>query len=194
MEDLYFVIFIAVIGLVPVFVMPWINRARINDLKQTVKLLTYVLEKEGIFIPKTKSIERQIPDKYIKTTIKQKSSVEEITKEFVEPEINVTPKTESQLESVSKVGFEQQFGARFPVWIGGIALALAGFFLVKYSIDNNLLSPAVRVTLGGILGVALLYSAKWVRSKPDFANGVRIAQSLAGAGIAILYVVSFASA
>ena len=92
-----------------------------------------------------------------------------------------------------KIGFEQQFGARLPVWIGGVALALAGFFLVKYSIENNLISPTVRVLLGAIFGVGLLYGAKWVRNKPDFANGVRISQSLAGAGIAVLYVSSFAA-
>ena len=77
--------------------------------------------------------------------------------------------------------------------VGGVALALAGFFLVKYSIEHDLLSPLARVLLGSALGVGLLGAAGWVRSKPDFANGRRIAQSLSGAGVAVLYVCLFAS-
>ena len=56
---------------------------------------------------------------------------------------------------------------------GGVALALAGFFLIKYSIEHELLSPLARVLLGSALGVGLLGAADWVRSKPDFANGRR---------------------
>lgn len=176
-------------ALVTAFIMPWINYSRINDLKQTIRQLKAALEKEGIELPKNRPFHYPLYAEQTHATAIKKNTEEDVAippTEDEKPEIKPQPK--------EKVGFEQQFGARLPVWIGGVALALAGFFLVKYSIDNNLLSPAVRVTLGAILGVGLLYSAKWVRNKPDFANGVRIAQSLAGAGIAILYVVSFASA
>lgn len=90
--------------------------------------------------------------------------------------------------------FEQQFGARLPVWIGGIALALSGFYLVKYSIDNNLLTPEIRVLLGAIFGAALIGAARYIRvKKPDMADGTRIAQALCGAGIADLYATIFAA-
>lgn len=91
------------------------------------------------------------------------------------------------------ISFEQQFGARLPVWIGGVALALAGFFLVKYSIEIGLLSPFVRVVLGVLFGLGLLNVAEKVRTKPDMANGKRIAQALSGAGIADLYISIFAA-
>ncbi|MFP5284258.1 MAG: DUF2339 domain-containing protein, partial [Thermoanaerobaculia bacterium] len=39
-------------------------------------------------------------------------------------------------------GLEERLGARLPVWIGSIALALAGAFLVKYSFEQGWLSPA----------------------------------------------------
>src|SRR5688500_3578160 len=48
-------------------------------------------------------------------------------------------------------GLERQFGAVLPVWVGGIAIAFAGFFLVKYSIENQLVGPHMRVVLGGLL-------------------------------------------
>jgi hypothetical protein len=91
------------------------------------------------------------------------------------------------------ISWEQQIGARLPVWIGGIALALSGIFLVKYSIDTGLLSPAVRCVLAGLLGLAMLAGAQWVIARKTVANGERIAQALAGAGIAVLYGTLFAS-
>ena len=90
-------------------------------------------------------------------------------------------------------GFERQFGGRAFVWIGAVALALAGFFLVKYSIEAGLLSPTVRVTMGIVFGIGLLYTGNRVRVKPGFANGLRIAQALSGAGIAVLYASSYAA-
>jgi len=92
-----------------------------------------------------------------------------------------------------RISFEQQFGAQLPVWIGGIALALAGFFMVKYSIEIGLLSPMVRVILGILFGFGMLHTANVITTKPDFANGDRIAQALSGAGISVLYVCIFAA-
>ncbi len=88
-------------------------------------------------------------------------------------------------------GFEQLFGARLAVWGGGIALAMAGFFLVKYSMDIGLITPPVRMVLGGLFGLALLAGAEFVHRRPAIANGARIVQSLAGAGIAVLYAVMY---
>lgn len=95
-------------------------------------------------------------------------------------------------EELSK-GFEFQFGGRASVWLGAVALALAGFFLVKYSIEIGLLGPTVRITLAFIFGIGLLYAGNRVRTQPDFANGMRIAQALSGAGIAVLYAGFYAS-
>lgn len=90
-------------------------------------------------------------------------------------------------------GLERQFGAVLPVWIGGIAIAFAGFFLVKYSIENDLVGPAMRVALGGLLGIALLGGARFVAARAGAHGGHRIAQALAGAGIAVLYVSAYAA-
>ena len=90
-------------------------------------------------------------------------------------------------------GIERQFGGRAFVWLGAVALAFAGFYLVKYSIEAGLLSPPVRVTLGIIFGIALLYAGNRIRVQTDFANGARIAQALSGAGIAVLYASFYAA-
>ena len=91
------------------------------------------------------------------------------------------------------ISWEQQIGARLPVWIGGIALALSGIFLVKYSIDTGLLNPAVRCALAGLLGAALIGGAQWISAKQTIANGERIAQAMSGSGIAVLYGALFAA-
>ncbi len=52
--------------------------------------------------------------------------------------------------------FEDKLGSQLTVWIGGIALALGGIFLVKYSIDAGLLGPGMRIFLGALLAAILL--------------------------------------
>src|SRR5438445_3089515 len=60
-------------------------------------------------------------------------------------------------------GFEERIGTRWVVWIGGLTLALGGFFLVRYSIEAGLLGPGVRTILGGVFALALLASGEWTR-------------------------------
>lgn len=77
---------------------------------------------------------------------------------------------------------EERLGARLPVWIGAIALALAGAFLVKYSFDRGWLSPAVRVAVGVLFGLGLLTAGEVLRRSSE-----RISQGLSAAGIADLF-------
>ncbi|HVX85265.1 MAG TPA: DUF2339 domain-containing protein [Phycisphaerae bacterium] len=68
------------------------------------------------------------------------------------------------------------------VAIGGVALALAGIFLVKVAFDRNYLNPFVRVVLGTAFGLALLGAGVWRRKKEE-----GIAQALSAAGVADLF-------
>jgi uncharacterized membrane protein len=86
-----------------------------------------------------------------------------------------------------KIEFEELFGSRLPIWAGGITLAVAGLFIVKYSIDAGLLSPAVRVVLGLLFSIALAGGAEFARRWKKTAIDPRVAQALAGAGIASAY-------
>ncbi|MDR0809343.1 MAG: DUF2339 domain-containing protein [Gemmobacter sp.] len=82
------------------------------------------------------------------------------------------------------LGFEDIFGRYLPIWAGGITLIVAGVLIVRYSIEVGLLSPLVRVIAGLIFGFVLIAGAEVVRRARD----PRIAQSLSGAGLAVLYV------
>jgi len=56
------------------------------------------------------------------------------------------------------------------VWIGGLTLALGGFFLVRYSIEAGLLGPGVRTILGGLFALALLLAGEWTRRQQSIAD------------------------
>jgi uncharacterized membrane protein len=85
-------------------------------------------------------------------------------------------------------GLEENLGARLPVWLGAVALALAGAFLVKYSVDQGWIGPPVRVGLGAGFGCALLAGARLLRRPAE-----RIAAALAAAGVAVLYAAFLAA-
>jgi uncharacterized membrane protein len=101
------------------------------------------------------------------------------------PDVDAAP--DGEAGAAPAPGLEERLGARLPVWIGAVALALAGAYLVKYSIDRGWLSPAVRVTLGLLFGAALLGLGEWMRPR-----SARISQALSAAGIADLYAVLLA--
>ena len=85
------------------------------------------------------------------------------------------------------LGFEELFGRRLPIWAGGVTLAVAGFLIVKYSIDSGLLSPVVRMILGLLFGSALIVAAEAALRGDLVVRDQRVRQALAGAGIATLY-------
>ena len=85
-------------------------------------------------------------------------------------------------------GLEQRLGARGFVWIGGLSIALAGAFLVKYSIEEGLLTEGMRVILGIALGVAILFAGDRMRK-----SSTTIGQALTAAGVAVLYASLFAA-
>ncbi|WFU09980.1 DUF2339 domain-containing protein [Rhizobium sp. CB3090] len=93
---------------------------------------------------------------------------------------------------------ESTIGARWAVWVGGIALALGGIFLVKYSIESGLLSPAVRLVLAAIFGLVLVAAGEIIRrrSEPVPANtfqNAMIPGVLTAAGVVALFGSTYAA-
>ncbi|WP_034883142.1 putative membrane protein [Ensifer sp. WSM1721] len=93
---------------------------------------------------------------------------------------------------------ESRIGGRWPVWVGGLALALGGYFLVQYSIDAGLLSPAVRLTLAAGFGLLLGVAGEVIRRRamPTSADRFRNAMIpgvLTAAGAVTLFGVVYAA-
>ncbi|WFU39223.1 DUF2339 domain-containing protein [Bradyrhizobium sp. CB82] len=95
-------------------------------------------------------------------------------------------------------GLEERLGTRWVVWIGGLALALGGFFMVRYSIEAGLLGPGVRVFLGGLFALALLGAGEWTRRKESIADIqalpiANIPAILTAAGTAVAFATVYAA-
>jgi uncharacterized membrane protein len=67
---------------------------------------------------------------------------------------------------ITAKGLEEALTSRWLVWLGAVALALGGTFLVKYTIDQGWLVPSIRVSLGFVLGVSLALGGEWLRRRP----------------------------
>lgn len=176
------IIIIAILALISTIILPWINFIEIKRLKKTIHQFKYDSQNE----PKG---EEAVKDVEFTT-----SPIPKVSERESEMFISETIDSTKIVKNKSKIiNFEQKFLTRLPIWIGGFALALAGLFLIKYSIDKNLLSPIARIILSSIFALTLICCAEIIHNRPDFSNGTRITQSLAGAGIAIFYAISFAS-
>src|SRR6185295_190145 len=79
-------------------------------------------------------------------------------------------------------GWEKNLATRAMLWVGAIALALSGVFLVKYSFEQGWISPAIRVALGILFGLGMLGGGEFLRKK-----NARIGEALSAAGIADLF-------
>lgn len=83
---------------------------------------------------------------------------------------------------------ENAIGSKVAVWVGAIALALGGVFLVKYSIEHGFLGPELRVVGGLALGSALGAVSWALRERSNY-----VSQGLGGAGVICLYATLWAA-
>jgi uncharacterized membrane protein len=60
---------------------------------------------------------------------------------------------------------EETIGTRWVVWVGGLALALGGIFLVRYSIEQGWLGPLARVLFGALFSAGLIGVGEWLRRR-----------------------------
>lgn len=89
----------------------------------------------------------------------------------VQPPPAAVPVTPSRPEPASataapagpRASLEERLGTRWAVWVGGLALALGGILLVRYSIEQGVFGPGVRVALGGLFALALIVAGEWFR-------------------------------
>ena len=65
--------------------------------------------------------------------------------------------------AVAGTSLEERLGTRWAVWVGGLALALGGLLLVRYSIEQGIFGPGVRVAVGALFSFALVATGEWFR-------------------------------
>lgn len=97
-----------------------------------------------------------------------------------------------------KESLESNLGARWAVWVGGVALAFGGIFLIRYSIESGLLGPAARIALAFLFGLLLIGAGEVIRRRamPQVSeryNNAMIPGALTGAGAVTLLGAVFAA-
>lgn len=107
----------------------------------------------------------------------------------------VVPGAETPPAAPERIGLEERITSRWFVWVGAVALALAGLFLVKYAIDYGLVTPRMRVAGGILFGLGLMAAGEWLRQrpvqraiaavKPDYVPGALVSAGLFSAYAAI---------
>ncbi|REJ75031.1 MAG: DUF2339 domain-containing protein [Acidobacteria bacterium] len=107
------------------------------------------------------------------------------------PPSDAPPSTAEPVPRRPRIDWEQWIGVRGAALVGGIALALAGIYLVRIGIEQGLVSPAVRVAAGLVSGVLLVAAGEALRRR---AGGFPYAaNALAGAGLVCLFAATWAA-
>src|ERR1035437_5959282 len=84
-----------------------------------------------------------------------------------------------QTKPTPAINWEQFMGVKLFAWIGGLALFLGVAFFVKYSFDNNLVPPELRVAIGFVTGLGLLVGGV-IMSRKNYAV---LSQTLCATGV-----------
>lgn len=88
-------------------------------------------------------------------------------------------------------GFEQTLAANWMVWVGGLAIAMGGLFMVRVAIDAGLLGPLARVIMAAVMGAGLivagLNAGRWSLVRDGDGMVGRLPEVISAAGITTLY-------
>ena len=200
MDDL--LILIALALAIPVcaiagFVMALNLRRRTILLEQRVRTLEAQLE---IIAPPPAASVPQAP----LTPSEQPTAAEPDSPQQVEPKAT-TPSPEPTgsvppipIPATVPPGWDERLGSRWAVWVGGLALALGGLFLVRYSIEQGLLGPGARVAFGAAFAIALLAAGEWLRRRnaapilPGMAQA-HVPSVLTAAGTSTAFATAYAA-
>lgn len=87
---------------------------------------------------------------------------------------------------------ETALGTKWAVWVGGVALALGGIFLVRYSIEAGWFGPGTRLFMAAVFGLVLLAAGEFIRrtgfkTPVEGAAGAYIPAILTAAGAFTLF-------
>jgi uncharacterized membrane protein len=84
---------------------------------------------------------------------------------------------------------EAQIGARWLLYIGVVAIVIGVGYFEKLAIDNDWINETARAIQGGLIGLALIYAGiRFTR-----VGYALYGQMVAGAGVAVLYVATYAA-
>lgn len=161
------------------------SRREIAALRDELhKLKTEVVKGEKVELPSVVEAPEETPITH--KPLEHSTIVQASTK----PPIQSTesnPETREDREA-RKRNVEQFIGGKLINFIGIGILVLGVSMGIKYAIDQDLMGPLIRVILGGIAGLGLVFVAWRLKEKYSHYSAVML-----GGGVAILYFDTFAA-
>lgn len=113
-----------------------------------------------------------------------------------EGEQNEPRGTSVPTNGAQKADAERSFATRWSIWLGGLALAIGGLMIVRYSIEMGYFGPGARLLLGALFAVSMASLSEFIRRREarlDIGGlpGEHIPAVLAGvavlAGFGVIY-------
>ncbi|MDG6077856.1 DUF2339 domain-containing protein [Erythrobacter litoralis] len=169
--------------------------ARIDELEAAPRAYAYRSADAQEFVRQTDLAPAPEPEPVVEEATRANEGLEEtrvaepVTYRFGSvSESNSDLPEDNEEEVASRRAFDpEDLFRKLAIWLGGITLAVAGVLLVRYSIDQGLLTPIVRVFFAFLFGVLLLAAAELAYRFEARVQDERVRQALAGAGLATLY-------
>ncbi|GAB5480458.1 MAG: hypothetical protein Pars92KO_02150 [Parasphingorhabdus sp.] len=203
--------FLVFVGIIILMVLVFDSRSTIASLRNRIAILEDRADQTAVETSQAVATEPTAPAEP-EPKPEPVEPVKRAAKEAVKPERVATPAPEpvsrrvyqptsppptpakgepKQLRPSAAKRFEDLIGGKLPIWIGGIALIFAGFFLVRFSIEAGLFGPTARCITAALFGLLLIGLSEFGYKIPKFGkiftDDARIGHSIAGAGIAVLY-------
>ncbi len=117
-------------------------------------------------IPKSESLPETtaepLPDMIAARAVSQDGEKTTSTADDVPPAL---PLPEAHSPVPAQTSFEEKLGARWAVWVGGLALGLGGILMARYSIEQGYFGPGFRTAIGLLLAAALVAGGEWLRRR-----------------------------
>ncbi len=188
-----FLVLFGLIALIAPILLSITNASRVRTLEGTVKKLSERLNALESGQPKAPTI---VPTVIPKEAAPAPTPIPRATppplpatvaKPAAPPPVATVPLT-SPTPSLPKperraIDWEAFMGVKLFAWIGGFVFFLGVVFLVKYSFENNLITPRMRIVIGALIGLALIATG-WKATRKNFRVP---GQSLCATGILVLY-------
>lgn len=196
------------IAILVLFLLVWGQRKRTAALEEQLRALTERLASSSDLPvkPEAAAVDTATGP-VLEAALSEKPETEATTPVLVSgdgvPDIAAPAAEEEDSNSIAalpekKRDIETSLGTRWAVWVGGLALALGGLFLVRYSIEAGIFGPGARLVLAAAFGLLLLAGGEFIRrtgySLPlhGIANA-HIPAILTGAGAFSLFGVAYAA-
>lgn len=139
------------------------NLAKLTDEIAAMRAGTSEPAAPAPTVPELQAAETTLPDSEEQPTTE--GAAEPLMPSDIQAAAEVAPEIPTAAEEPPRAdeSLESYLGARWAVWAGGLALALGGLFLVRYSIESGLLGPGVRLALASLFGLALVATGEAIR-------------------------------